>query len=203
MMYWYVQLTATLALTFSCGCWVQTTGQNFHFCMKYFQNSYFYLHIWIQHENCIQMSTNKPSIDSLVLIPLWFCKDIGTHNLLCNTSHTVSLIPLNVDVACRRQAKIFIFVWNIFKNHIYICIYGFSMKIAFKWVQTSLVLVPWFWDSSCDFVKILAYTTYFVNTSHTTSLTPSMWTLSADDMPIFSFFKIFSKFQLGGGHIWI
>ena len=31
-----------------------------------FQNSFFY-HIWIQHEKCIQMSTNKPSIGALIL----------------------------------------------------------------------------------------------------------------------------------------
>ena len=32
-----------------------------------FWNSNIYCHIWIQHEKCIQMSTNKPSIGAVVL----------------------------------------------------------------------------------------------------------------------------------------
>ena len=38
-------------------------------------NSNLYRHICIQHEECIQMSTNKPSIGSVALeIALWFLK---------------------------------------------------------------------------------------------------------------------------------
>ena len=33
---------------------------------KHFSNSNFNFHFWIQHEKCIQMSTNKPSIWSVV-----------------------------------------------------------------------------------------------------------------------------------------
>ena len=35
--------------------------------LKKFQNSIFGCHIWIQHEKCIWLSTNKPSIGSVVL----------------------------------------------------------------------------------------------------------------------------------------
>ena len=34
--------------------------------LKNFQKSNFYYHIWIQHEKCIQMSTNKPLIGPVV-----------------------------------------------------------------------------------------------------------------------------------------
>ena len=33
---------------------------------KEIQNSHFHSHPWIQHENCIKMSTNKPSIGAVV-----------------------------------------------------------------------------------------------------------------------------------------
>ena len=34
---------------------------------KICQNLHFDCHIWIQHDKCIQMSTNKPSIGSVIL----------------------------------------------------------------------------------------------------------------------------------------
>ena len=40
---------------------------NFFNFFKNSRNSIFHCHIWIQHEKCIQMSTNKPSIGSVVL----------------------------------------------------------------------------------------------------------------------------------------
>ena len=50
---------------------MQTTGQLLKLKLP---NLYYY--IWIQHEKCIQMSTNKPIIDSLVLeIAPWICKE--------------------------------------------------------------------------------------------------------------------------------
>ena len=44
---------------------------------KKFQKSNFHCHIWIQHEKCIQMSTNKPSIGSVFLkIASWILRNI-------------------------------------------------------------------------------------------------------------------------------
>ena len=37
------------------------------FFVNLFQNSNFHCHIWIQHEKCITMSTNKPSLELTVL----------------------------------------------------------------------------------------------------------------------------------------
>ena len=56
-------------------------------------------------------------------------------------SFTLSKRMLSAD---RRQAKIVQLFSKISKIKIFIAIFGFIMQNAFKWVQTSLVLVLWF-----------------------------------------------------------
>ena len=46
-------------------CRQDTTFSNL--LKKKFKNSIFHCYIWIQHEKCIKMSTNKPSIGAVVL----------------------------------------------------------------------------------------------------------------------------------------
>ena len=47
--------------------WMLSAGQTFPFLFKNLWSSIFHSHIWLHHEKCIQMSTNKPSIGSVVL----------------------------------------------------------------------------------------------------------------------------------------
>ena len=56
----------------------------------------------------------------------------------------INLNPLRVSVKCRRQSKIFKLFQNFSIIQILLTLFGFSMKNAFKWVQTSLVLDQWF-----------------------------------------------------------
>ena len=49
-----------------CRCQIEFSF-NFSKKKKKSQNLDCHCHIWIQHEKCIQMSTNKPSIGSVVL----------------------------------------------------------------------------------------------------------------------------------------
>ena len=50
---------------------------------------------------------------------------------------------LHMYVKCRWQAEIFSLFFLI-EIQIFIVTFGFIMKNALKWVQTSLVLVQWF-----------------------------------------------------------
>ena len=61
---------------------------------KMFRNSNFRCYIWIQHEKCIQMSTNKPSIGSVVLekAPMQFAENFVK---LCNTNLTAVVKSVN------------------------------------------------------------------------------------------------------------
>ena len=54
------------------------------FFQKIFRNSKFHCRIWIQHEKCIKMSTNKLSIGAVVLeiAPLNFEKVMSNFNFL-------------------------------------------------------------------------------------------------------------------------
>ena len=44
------------------------TGQNFTTVSTKMKNTNFHVHICIQNEKCIQISTNKPSLCSVVLV---------------------------------------------------------------------------------------------------------------------------------------
>ena len=77
------------------GCKLQMIGQTFS---KTFPTSNCHGHIWIQHEKCIQMSTNKPSIGAVVLeIASWILRKYLSSNKI-SEAETLAWCSINSKV---------------------------------------------------------------------------------------------------------
>ena len=91
----------------SCWCQVQTTLRNVSL-QKNIQNSNFHCNIWFQHEKCIQMSTNKRRIGTVVLeVATRILRTLSNFNFFAQNSVQSNINPFNACVRMQTHAEIF------------------------------------------------------------------------------------------------
>ena len=92
-----------------------------------------------KHEERWSYSNLNHSDEAFVLMFTWVITENSLH-------HLMFLNSLHIRCWVQMAHQVFFFLIQIF-----IAIFGFIMKNAFKWVQTSLVLVQWFLRQSYRF----------------------------------------------------
>ena len=111
-------------------------------------NSYFYWHIWIQHEKCIQMSTNKPSIGPMkmkmnsesrayVLLDFPYSKAVQKHMQW----HYWRYLVWRIREYSEKGKGLFFNQMEFTLNYVVILIYGWGICLLWCISQTLLFVI--------------------------------------------------------------